>query len=604
MPPILSANGLSKEFAGRRLFADISLGIEGADRIGLIGPNGAGKSTLLKILAGQETADLGKVSRQNNLKVAYLPQVPTFDEKSDLLSIVKSGMSPGLEDWEQDVKAYDLLEMLNISEVGLSPESLISELSGGWRKRVAIAREWAKDPQLLFLDEPTNHLDVESILWLEEILLKAPYAYICITHDRLFLQRVTNKIMELDRRNPLGLLTVEGSYAEYLERKEALLSSQEQREWQLKNKLRRETEWLRRGPKARTTKQQARIDRAYDLGDEVQDLSAQNRKREVDLAFKAMEGGPKKLIEAVDISKRYGSRQLFDKFSITLQRKSRVGLLGTNGSGKSTLIKVLLGDLEPDSGLVKRADNLKAAYFEQSRSALNLDETLLKAVCPQGDHVKFQDRFVHVRSYLDRFLFSSDQIQTPLRKFSGGEQARVLVARLMLQEANILVLDEPTNDLDVATLDILQEQLESFEGSILLVSHDRYFMDQVCTEIYAFEDEKIVRYADLFQWEENFKNKAAKGSGNVKPAAMAPAMVAESPKSPAKVRLGFNETRELADMEKTIQKTEAELARLTEKSADSSLAPLERQKVFRELTECQNKIDTLYARWSELDGRK
>lgn len=599
MSILVNAHNLSKEFAGRNLFSNLSFGIDSSDHLGLIGPNGAGKSSLLKIIAGVLSPDGGKISRQNGLRVGYLEQDPTFPEGVTVFDALTDSMDPQLEDWEKMTKASELISKLSTDTFELQPDTLVAKLSGGWKKKVAIAREWAKDPDLLLMDEPTNHLDVETILWLEETLAKVSYALVVVTHDRLFLQKVTNRIIELDRRNPGGLLSVQGTYADYLEMKEATLSAAEQKELQLKNKFRRESEWLRRGPKARTTKQQARINRAYDLEDEVAAIQEQNRKRAVNLDFKSTEGGPKKLIEAVNISKSFGRKKLFDKFSMTIMKGARIGLLGANGCGKSTLIRTLLGEMAPDSGEVKQAEHLQVAYFEQNRSVLDPEETLLRSICPQGDHVKLQGNFVHIRSYLDRFLFSSHQANLPVKKLSGGEQARILIARLMLLDANILVLDEPTNDLDVATLDLLEDQLRLFEGAIFLVTHDRYFLDQVCTQILAFDHGHIERFADLAQWESWHEEKSKAENVSLK-------NVAKTPPTPSKEKkkLSYKEQKEFDEMEKKIHSLEAKMSDLVAESTKLGSEGKATQKIFFEISTLQSEIEKLYARWSELENLK
>jgi ATP-binding cassette subfamily F protein uup len=388
---LLSAHLVSQAFAARPLFEGLTFAIESGERVGLIGPNGAGKSTLLKILAGRMTADSGTVSYQKGLRIGFLEQVPTFSEGATVLETVLEGTPGGPSvakthaDWESLAMASE-----QISKLDLNSEAKISQLSGGWKKRVALARELVRQPDLLLLDEPTNHLDLESILWLEEFLARAPFAILTITHDRLFLQRVANRILELDRRNPGGILSIAGDYAHYLESKELLMAAQEKREITLKNTLRRETEWLRQGAKARTTKQQARIQRAGDLKDEVEELEVRNQKRTARLDFFGAEKNPKKLIEAKKISKTLGERVLFKDLSLVLRPGSRLGLLGPNGCGKSTLIRSLVGDDQPTSGEIHRADALKVAYFEQNREILDPEKTVLKTICPEGEWVDYQ----------------------------------------------------------------------------------------------------------------------------------------------------------------------------------------------------------------------
>ena len=621
MAILISTHQLTKAFGARPLFSGLTFTIESGDRIGLIGPNGAGKSTLLRILASEETTDGGTLSIQKNLRVGYLKQIPEFTPGATLLETVMEGVQSKAsrannhekEHWEEMVLAEECLGKLDlIGSSGFSPETLVETLSGGWKKRVALARELAMQPDLLLLDEPTNHLDVESILWLEDFLAQARFATLTITHDRAFLQNVSNRIIELDRRNPSGLLNIKGSYTDYLEVKNQVLEAQQSRELSLKNTLRRETEWLRRGAKARTTKQQARIYRAEDLKQEVEELAGRNLSRTVRLDFKNSERNPKKLVEAKNISKAFRDRTLFKDFDLIITPGSRIGLLGKNGSGKSTLIQVLLGKEEPDHGTVFRSDQLKLAYFEQNRETLDPTKSVLRTLCPTGDQVIHQGRSTHIRSYLDRFLFEPGQMEMAVGKLSGGEQSRLLIARLMLKEANLLVLDEPTNDLDLATLTILEECLRDFQGALLLVTHDRYFLDQVTNQILAFPSESadqatIQRFADLSQWEEWRANSSLPLQAR-KDTLKSSSLNEPTPVSPSfpikKKKLSFKEQNELDLMEKTILKAESEVAKWTEET--QKLENMTNPKKLAEMIQClakaQETVDKLYLRWTELSS--
>lgn len=630
MSTLVSAHEIRKAFAARPLFNGLTFSIESGERIGLIGPNGAGKSTLLKILASHATPDAGTLAFQRGLKVGFLEQVPTFSSGATIQSTVLEGTDDP-HDWQSIALAHELMSRLSLNGLSghsISPDTPVNQLSGGWKKRVALARELARQPDLLLLDEPTNHLDVESILWLEDMLARSSFATMTITHDRLFLQKVANRIIELDPRHPGGLLSIQGDYAAFLESKEQLIAAQERREVVLKNTLRRETEWLRRGAKARTTKQQARIQRAEDLGDVVSDLVQRNQSRKVRLDFQGADRNPKKLIEAKEISKSYHGAPILKDLSLILSPGSRLGILGPNGCGKSTLIRLLLGIEAPDTGVVTRSENLSCAYFDQTRETLDPNITVMKTVCPQGDFVSYPGEGggrIHIRSYLDRFLFSHGQMEMAVGKLSGGEQSRLLLARLMLTESNLLVLDEPTNDLDMATLDVLENCLKEFKGAVVLVSHDRYFLDQVATQILAFSPEgtpertqgKIFSFADLFQWEEWHESQLLKASqaekqskvekqnsGAVTDTTPSSAVGGSGGQVKKKKKLSFKEQRELDSMESNIHAAEEKLAQLTAESLlpnhvsnASLLADLAKQ-----MAETQAEIDRLYLRWSELEG--
>ncbi len=602
--PLISVKNLSQSFVHRTLFEDIGFSIEDGEHIGLIGPNGAGKSTLLKIVAGKMSADRGDVIFQKGVGLGFLEQVPVFRDGATIASAILEGLegteSEGhLSDWEGELLVSEQIAKLSLSQ--FSPDQSIETLSGGWRKRVALARELVKQPALLLLDEPTNHLDVESIYWLEDLLSRSNFATLTVTHDRLFLQRIATRILELDRRNPKGLLSVRGTYADYLEAKEQLISAQEQQEQSLKNTLRRETEWLRRGPKARTTKQQARIDRAEDLKKDVDDIKSRNQSRTAGIEFQHSQRLPKKLLEAQHISKAFGDRQLFENFNLTLSPGARIGLLGRNGCGKSTLIRVLLGHEKPDQGTVFHSESLIASYFEQNRSVLDLETTVAKTLAPHSDQVIYRGTPIHIRSYLDRFLFSKAQADMAVKQLSGGEQSRLLIAKLMLTEANVLILDEPTNDLDLATLNILQGCLEDFNGAVILVTHDRYFLDAVSNQIVAFPLEsqregQLLTFADLAQWEtwrdeqkSLMRNPSAKSSSG----ATAPA--------PKKKKRSFKDQFEFDGMEATIHKAEQKLEGLNtemEQHASNASKLIELQ---REIETQKQEISRLYARWAELE---
>lgn len=611
-PQILSANNLSHSFAGRKLFSNVALGIFERDRIGLVGPNGAGKSTLMKILAKTLKSDQGEVVWRRGLTVGYLNQTPLFGKDENIYDAI---LSKSLDQIEDSALAFEWISRLELDQFPM--DKLVSELSGGWKKRVALARELILRPEVLLLDEPTNHLDIEGILWLEEFIENTQIATMTITHDRLFLQRVATKIFDLDPKNPTNLLVVDGDYSKYLEAKEILVKGQQHRQWTMQNTLRRETEWLRRGAKARLTKQKARIDRAYELKDEVQELAVKNRQRKVGIEFGEGERSPKKLIEAIEISKCFDDQKpLFENFTTIISPKTRMGLIGPNGAGKSTLLKILLGLETPTSGQVKVADEVKISYFEQSRESLNPKLSLLKNICPEGDYVNYLGQFVFARSYLERFLFSSQQMDLPVEKLSGGEQSRLRLAQMMLEPANVLVLDEPTNDLDVETLTVLEESLKDFPGAVLLVTHDRYFMDQVANEILALPTElssnrQIEKFAEYFQWEQwrdlqiqERKNNANKSKG--KSAAPAEPVISTADTSAANLKkLSYKERLELEGMEKKISDLEAELSKLEltaqEPEVTSNASKL--QNLFEEISAKQKTLENLYSRWAELENK-
>ncbi|HEV3032345.1 MAG TPA: ABC-F family ATP-binding cassette domain-containing protein [Polyangia bacterium] len=610
MAILLSAQGLGHAFGARALFDDVSFTLADGNRVGLIGPNGAGKSTLLRILAGELGPDRGSVARRGGLRVAFLPQMPTFAPGATVRAAIASGLPEAARaagSWEDEARVEELIAKLGLAGPEAGADQAVAKLSGGWSKRVALARALVGDPELVLLDEPTNHLDIESILWLERFLAGARFATVTVTHDRLFLQRAANRILELDRRNAGGLLDVAGDYATYVDRKADAMSAQERREDVLRNTLRRETEWLRRGPKARSTKQEARIQRAGALADEVGELATRNRARAVAVDFQGSGRKTKRLIEARGVSVRYGARAVFEGVDVLVGPGTRLGLLGPNGCGKSTLLRVLTGAQAPTAGEVARADGLEVAFFEQDRAALDPARSVADTVCPDGDFVQFRGARVHRHGYLERFLFRSEQMSQPVGRLSGGEQSRLLVAQLMLRPASVLVLDEPTNDLDLHTLGVLEEALTSFDGAVLIVTHDRYFLDQVATQILAFhvkpgEEGRVSAFAGLSQWEEWH---AAQGPATraSRAAALAAVAVAAPPAPAPRKKLSFNLQREWDGIEARIADAEGKLSALEAEAQTPAVVSDAARLVALAEQSCaaRAEVDRLYARWAELE---
>jgi len=638
MAILLDVQQLTASFGARPLFQGINFTVDEKERIGLIGPNGAGKSTLLRILAETASADDGTIARRRGLRVALLEQTPRFAAGLTVQDALLEEIGAGADDHEAHEQLRRVLATLALESGGAGPDTPVASLSGGWKKRVAIGRALARCPDLLLLDEPTNHLDVDGIEWLEALLSGrgAAFATITVTHDRLFLQRVTTRILELDRRNAGGLLSVAGDYATYVRVKAETMHAQERREVVLRNTLRRETEWLRRGPAARTTKQQARIDRAGTLGDEVAELGRRNQTRTASLEFGAAEARPRRLIEARGIAKSYDGRTIFEGIDLRLGPGVRVGLLGPNGCGKSTLIRVLLGEEAPAAGTVTRADGLQVAYFQQSREALDPTLSLTDTLCPDGDHVSFRGARLHVRGYLERFLFTSEQMPMAVGKLSGGEQSRLLLAQLMLREAQLLVLDEPTNDLDLPTLAVLEESLTGFDGAVLLVTHDRYFLDQVATTILAFDTRPsrsapqargattafsgsrtpalragaagaprgVIPFASLGQWEAwRAETVAAEKSAAASGGGAAGGTAASAPG--ARRKLGYKEQREYDAIEETLARAEVALrdARADSERPEHASDAAKLVALLAAVDERQAEVDRLYARWAELEAK-
>ncbi len=599
MPLLESCTSLSKSFGSRQLFTGISLGISEGERLGLIGPNGSGKSTLLKILSGRIEPDSGSISLRRNTRVGYVAQQAGFAPGLTAAEVIAEAIAEErLDDLEHSARIHQTL-----GRAGFTDESVRTEtLSGGWRRRLAIARELARRPDLLFLDEPTNHLDIEGILWLEKLLTGASFASVVVSHDRYFLDNVVNDVAEIDRVYPEGIFRVEGGYSRFLERKEEFLLAQSSHQEALANRVRREVEWLRRGPKARTGKSRARIDEAGRLMRELDDLETRSVKNVTQIDFTATERRTKRLLSVEAISKDLGGRTLFRDLSLTLTPGTRLGLLGLNGAGKTTLLRMLAGELAPDSGRVEPADALRIVYFDQAREHLDLTQTLRQGLGAHGDHVIFQDRPIHVAGWAKRFLFDSGQLDRPLTSLSGGEQARVLIARLMLQPADLLLMDEPTNDLDIPTLEVLEDSLSEFPGALVLVTHDRYLLDRVSTAVLGLDGQGGAQlYADYWQWEQA---QLAPKPKSEKPASAAPAVRPSS--GAGKKKLSYLEAREWEQIESRILDAEQELEsiRTEMQSPDVVSDGLRLQACYSRMQKAEARVAGLYDRWAELESKQ
>ena len=601
---LLSCQNLSKSFGARPLFENLSFGLFEGERTGLIGPNGTGKSTLLKILAGVEKPDSGILSLRKGLRVGYLPQQDRFEEGPKGLAVREAAVQGleglGLEDWEADIRVEAGLEDAGFT----NPDQEVAKLSGGWRKRLSILIQILREPDLLLLDEPTNHLDLEGVLWLEGFMADLNFAFLVVTHDRRFLERVSNRVIELNKQYPEGYFSNGGNYTQFLEKREDLFNSQAQRESTVANQVRREIEWLRRGPKARQTKQQARIDRAGELMGELDDLKFRNSQgKSVDIDFTGSDRQTRRLVAAAKVEKSLGGRRLFGPLDLLLTPGDKLGLLGENGSGKSTLLKILAGELKPDSGELKQADKLRVVTFDQHRDQLDLGQTLRQALCEKGDYVFYKEKPIHVASWATRFLFNADQLDRPLSRFSGGEQSRVLIARLMLKPADLLLLDEPTNDLDIPSLEVLEQSLAEFPGALVLVTHDRYLLDRVSRQILALDGRGHAGFfADLAQWEDDRADQREREKTKGKPLEPVKAAAPEKPKK----ALSSKEQKELEGMEAAVHAAEEELKAAQAKLEDPSIAAdvgklLEGQKT---VNSAQAKVETLYKRWEELEAKR
>ncbi|MGB8521758.1 MAG: ABC-F family ATP-binding cassette domain-containing protein [Candidatus Acidiferrales bacterium] len=603
MPPIINAQGLSKRYGLAPLFEDISFTVSEGERIGLIGPNGSGKSTLLEILFGRIRPDKGEVAIRKGARVSFVEQISRFAPEATCRSVIQSALErSGVSEQELSFRTEEALSRAGFADF----ETHAAALSGGWRKRLAVVEGLVQEPDILLLDEPTNHLDLDGIKWLERLLEDAEFACVVVSHDRYFLENVANDMVELDRAYQEGFLRVKGKYSIFLEAKEAHLHAQGNRQDALANRVHTEIEWLRRGPKARTTKSKSRIDKAHKMIGELADMNARSRTATAKIDFSASNRQTKQLIVLDGLSYSIGGRSLFKGIDFTVTSGMRIGLVGPNGSGKTTLLRLLRGEIDPTAGTVRKADSLKIVYFDQNRE-LDPNLTLRRALAPDSDSVIYQERVTHVASWAARFLFNAEDLNRPVGRLSGGERARVLVAQLMLQPADVLLLDEPTNDLDIPTLEILEENLLEYRGALVLITHDRYMLDRVSTIVFGLDGlGNAERFADYSQWDAWQGTQKAASVSKLTKVTKLPQINLETPSAVPKNKLTHNEAREFASLEKQIAKAERSLlaSRTALENHEIASDASRLQIAFAEMEAAQKTVNNLYERWSELERRK
>ena len=604
MPPtiLLSCESVSKTYGVKALFTDLSLALFEGDHVGLVGPNGSGKSTLLKILAGLETPDRGTRTIRRQLRVGYVPQEPIFPHDGTIEDILLQVLAE--DDRDPHEHAGQIAKALSIGAFPQADQPIAS-LSGGWRKRLAIARAVMLDPDVLLMDEPTNHLDVDGILWLETLLKSQAKAFLVVSHDRRFLEAVASRMLELNRCYPDGLFQATGRYSDFLEQRDAVLQAQAGYQASLANRVRREMEWLRRGPKARTTKAKGRVQSAEQLISELDRAEARAVQSTVAIDFVSSGRRSKQLLVARQLGKTFAGRPVVADLDIQLGPGQRLGLLGPNGSGKTTLLRLLAGTMEPDRGMITRADRLRIVTFEQHRDSLDQTATLRQALAPAGDAVVYQDRSIHLVSWAKRFLFRPEQLDLPVSRLSGGEQARLLIARLMLQPADLLILDEPTNDLDIPTLDVLEESLLEFTGALVLVTHDRWLLDRVSTILLSLDGAgRAEWFADYAQWENaHQRKKDTDDHSSIGKTPQDSETEAGSVEPVRKRKLSYREQKEWGSIEQDIIRAEAKVlacrAAVEDPMVVSDAAALEER--LGTLETARAEVERLYARWAELE---
>ncbi|HRH42679.1 MAG TPA: ABC-F family ATP-binding cassette domain-containing protein [Pyrinomonadaceae bacterium] len=626
---ILSLENVSKNYGIKPLFEGVTIGLEDSDKIGIIGANGSGKTTFLRVIAGTETPDTGKVTRANGKTLAYLAQNPPIDEESTVLETIfaaSSGIMKTIQDyetachdlaveyteeklervselqheleinggWEIETNAKNVLTKLGIFDTSAQMKTL----SGGQRKRVALAHELIFKPDILILDEPTNHLDADTIEWLEEYLRRYSGALLLVTHDRYFLDRVTNRIFEIDRE---GIQAFAGNYAYYLEKKEeqdTLRATEGHKREQL---IKKELAWLRRGAKARTRKSKHRINAAYDLMAQPKEKA----KAEIDIAIGSKRLGTK-IIEIDNVSKSYDGRKLIDDFSYLLKRDDRIGIIGENGSGKTTLLEIITNRIKPDSGEIEIGQTVHVGYYDQESRALNEEQRVIDYIKEVAEYVTTVDgNQITAGQMLEKFLFTPAAQYSFIANLSGGERRRLYLLRILMAQPNVLLLDEPTNDLDIPTLIALEEYLDDFGGALIVVSHDRYFLDRTIETIFKFETGGKLRefpgdysaYLEIIEREESEKKTETNKAETRRSATVSEV---EKPKS---IKLSFKEKRELEELETNIPKTEKRLAEIENELIQFATDSFKLNALVSEQQKLNEQLEQFVERWAELAER-
>ncbi len=621
---LLTATDLSKSHGARELFRGVCMSVAEGDRIGLIGPNGAGKSTLLRMLASREEPDDGSLQCARGTVTVYIPQRESFAQGVTARQAATAAALPCAR-CHGDPHEAEVLAAVILGKIGFDDERMdrpLEKLSGGWQKRAAIACGLAAaggSPDLLLLDEPTNHLDVEGIEWLERFLTKGAAdihatSAVFVTHDRVFLERVATKVGELSRAYPGGLFVADGNFSEFLRRKSEFLEGQARMEATLANEVRIDNAWLGRGAQARRTKAKGRIEDSAERRDQLASLQERNTAAASGGArvdFTASGRRTRKLIAAHGIAKSMGGRLLFRELDLELVNGQCLGLMGSNGSGKTTLLRVLMGDLQADAGTVVRADpEPRVVFLSQARIELPPQTLLRDAISPHGEKVRFRGGEMHITAWSRRFLFKDDQLLQSVGQLSGGELARAHIARMMLEPADVLVLDEPTNDLDLPTLAVLEESIEDFPGGVLLVTHDRAMLERLAEKIIVLGSpdgipsavtslDQALRALSAFEK----ANAASELAASTRPSNTDGA---KSVSTPSKKKLNYNEQREFDAMEANIAKAEAEVTKLDKKVNEPGLLSNHAaySKACAELGAAHARVAALYARWAELEAKR
>ncbi|MFO7753437.1 MAG: ABC-F family ATP-binding cassette domain-containing protein [Desulfobacteraceae bacterium] len=605
MQPLISIKGAGKSYGRHDLFTGLDFELNSGENLGLIGGNGSGKSTLLQLAAGLADPDEGRVSIKNGAKCLFVPQEDEPDESKTVEQVIEDRLCSTGTDPDDIPKYLNQAMGMGGFEDG---SALTGTLSGGWKKRLCLTRAFGCRPDILLLDEPTNHLDINGILWLESKLKAPSFSFMVVSHDRRFIDNTCDAVIEIGKQYPGGYLKVKGGYERFSEEKEKFLASQKKKEAALANKMRREDQWLRQGPKARTSKAVYRINQAEHLRSELEQVKRRNSSTaSVDIDFSTTGRKTKRLVEISGVNKSVDGKDLFKSLSLNLTKGSCTGIVGENGSGKSTLINIIMKKTKPDSGKVKWTENLKAACFEQHADELDPDITLKEALSPTGkDSVVYNGRNLHIVSWAKKFLFPPDKLQMPVKSFSGGEKAKIRIARIMLEPVDLLLFDEPTNDLDIPSLEILEKSLLDFPGAVVLVSHDRYLLDHVADTLVYLDGRGEA--GTLKSFDQITEEKKQEGFGQLKPKKQDAKKGDREKKEKRKneIEFGFREKFELEHMEENILAAESEVARLEDliQAPEVIKDPERMVRHCSELQQAKDEVDRLYDRWEVLEAKK
>jgi ATP-binding cassette subfamily F protein uup len=599
MTILFSLNQVSKAYGDDTLFRDLTLDFKQREQLGLIGMNGSGKSTLLKLISGITAPDTGDLNVKKGERFVYLAQDDKFDPDKTIEDILYDSLeNDPIDDKERHKRVNQALGKGKFTDTGV----IAKHLSGGWKKRLSITRALCMKPDLLLLDEPTNHLDISGILWLEKILQTALFSFILVSHDRTFLENVCINTMEIGKYYSQGYFKIQGQYKKFEKEREKFLIAQQKQQSSLASKMRREDEWLRQGAKARSTKAKYRIDQAEKLRMELSAVKDRNKHNaKVGIDFSATGRQTRKLLHCHNLKKAFQGKELFSNLTFELGPGFCLGVIGENGSGKSTFLSIIEKTMEPDEGTIKWAENLKISVFDQDRTQLNPDIPLREALNPAGgDSVNYKGRPIHVVTWAKRFLFMPDQLDMPVKRLSGGEKARIIIANLMLQPCDILLLDEPTNDLDILSLEVLEQSIQDFPGAVIIVSHDRYLMDNVCHRIlYLNPNSKAEFYRDFNQVLKARETSQEPGKKQIqKPL--------EEKKPKAKPVFSYKDKYELEHMEEQILAAEELAQDLTKKIQEPRTIndPSLMTDICSQLEKAESKVQKLYARWEVLEEKK